>query len=145
MDPLLSIGAPLRIAALWAAWLLVMLFHVELGLMPLFHGQSVRIKSEVSDSRLPQVFMAMMIYFIAPVVAMVLAFHAASAPFSWSATTGWRALQWWFSLTYSLTNFMHLIADIRIPDARRDQIVLMMVLSLIGLLLNLETWLWWRA
>jgi hypothetical protein len=36
-----SFGFAVRLAGLWAAWLLVMLFHVELGLMPLFHGLSV--------------------------------------------------------------------------------------------------------
>ena len=28
-----------RLITLWIAWLLAMLFHVDLGLMPLFHGQ----------------------------------------------------------------------------------------------------------
>ena len=36
----------LRVAGLWCAWLLLLLFHVELGLMPLFHGASVEIKSQ---------------------------------------------------------------------------------------------------
>ncbi len=28
-----------RLITLWIAWLLAMLFHVDLGLMPLFHAQ----------------------------------------------------------------------------------------------------------
>ncbi len=66
-------GAALRIAGLWAAWLLVMLFHVELGLMPLFHGASVTIESQVSPRLLPRLFTAMFLYFLIPVLAMVLA------------------------------------------------------------------------
>jgi hypothetical protein len=31
-----AIDRPLRLRALWLAWLLCMLFHVDLGLMPLF-------------------------------------------------------------------------------------------------------------
>ncbi|TCD57452.1 hypothetical protein CWE16_04290 [Synechococcus sp. BS55D] len=138
-------GAPLWIGALWAAWLIVMLFHVELGLMPLFHGQSVEIKSEVPLARLPRLFMAMLLYLMVPVLAMLLAFHAAAEPLNWSARPIWRASQWWLSLGYSVTNVIHLVADIRLPDARRDQIVLMLALTLIGLLLNGATWVWWRG
>ena len=134
-----------RVAGLWGAWLLVMLFHVELGLMPLFHGLSVEIKSRISPQRIPSVFTAMMCYFLLPVMAMILALHAASDPSSWSAHRPWRAIQLVLSLVYSLTNVGHLVADIIIPDSRFDQVVLMGVLVLIGLLLNLELWSWWRA
>ena len=140
MDP----GA-LRLGALWAAWLFVMLFHVELGLMPLFHGCSVEIKSQVSLSHLPRIFFAMLVYFLIPVLAMLLAFHAVSGPIAWSGASGWRAAQFWLSAMYSGTNIAHLIADIKIPDARMDQVVLMLVLTLIGLLLNWQAWLWWQG
>lgn len=136
---------PLRIAGLWAAWLLLMLFHVELGLMPLFHGCSVEIKSRVPASRLPRIFWAMLWYFLIPLFAMLLAIHAVTQPAGWSATTVWRQLQCFLALVYSITNFAHLVADIRIPDSRSDQVFLMLVLTLVGLLLNLETWLWWKA
>jgi hypothetical protein len=36
-----------RLITLWITWSLAMLFHVELGLMPLFHGQSPEINSQV--------------------------------------------------------------------------------------------------
>jgi hypothetical protein len=140
-----SAGQALRIAALWIAWLIVMLFHVELGLMPLFHGRSVQIETDVPVARLPRLFMAMLLYLMVPVLALLLAFHAAADPQRWSAAPGWRGVQWWLSLLYSFTNLIHLIADVRIPDARRDQIVLMSFLTLIGLMLNVETWLWWRG
>lgn len=137
--------APLRIAGLWAAWLLLMLFHVELGLMPLFHGCSVEIKSRVPSSQLPRIFWAMLWYFLIPLVAMLLAIHAVSEPAGWSATSGWRQMQCVLALIYSFTNVAHLVADIRIPDSRSDQVFLMLVLTLVGLLLNLETWFWWKA
>jgi hypothetical protein len=140
MDPI-----ALRVAGLWGAWLLVMLFHVELGLMPLFHGVSVEIKSRVSTQRLPSVFLAMMCYFLLPVLAMILAIHAASDPSSWTGQRPWRGIQLVLSLVYSLTNVGHLVADIIIPDSRVDQVVLMALLVLIGLLLNFELWSWWRA
>jgi hypothetical protein len=64
-----------RLITLWIGWLLSMLFQVDLGLMPLFHGQSPEINSQVP---------------------------------------------------------------------RLDQIVLMAVMTLLGLLINIEVWHWWR-
>jgi hypothetical protein len=32
-----------------------------------------------------------------------------------------------------------------VPDARADQIALMLVMVVIGLLINREVWLWWRS
>jgi hypothetical protein len=45
---------------------------------------------------------------------------------------------------YTVTNIPHLIADILVPDARVDQIALMVALLVIGLLINVEGWRWWR-
>ena len=44
----------------------------------------------------------------------------------------------------SVTNVPHLIADILVPDARVDQIVLMLALVVFGLLINMEGRRWWR-
>jgi hypothetical protein len=140
-----SIAHALRLSGLWAAWLFVMLFHVELGLMPLFHGLSVEIKSQVAASRVPRLFLAMLFYFLLPVGALVVAIHAVADPNGWSAGPAWRGAQFWFSLVYSFTNVIHLIADIRIPDSRTDQVILMGVLTLIGLLINQQAWVWWQG
>lgn len=138
MDP-----AALLLAVLWAAWLLVMLFHVELGLMPLFHGSSVEMQSRVPVGRLPTIFLSMLVYFLLPVFAMMLAAHACTEPEGWSASSGWRAFQFVLATVYTVTNLVHLVADIRIPDSRFDQVVLMAVLTFVGLLLNWQAWLWW--
>jgi hypothetical protein len=45
-----------RLITLWIAWLLAMLFHVDLGLMPLFHAQSSEIDSQVPLGALPLLF-----------------------------------------------------------------------------------------
>lgn len=148
---MLSADAPsvvhgLRLASLWAAWLFVMVFHVELGLMPLFHGLSVQIESKLPTTRLPAVFLAMLLYFLLPVLAMLLAVHAATADATgWTASPLLRGGQFWFSLLYSISNLAHLIADVRIPDSRFDQVLLMVLLTLLGLAINLEAWRWWQA
>ncbi|QPN64127.1 hypothetical protein H8F25_04785 [Synechococcus sp. CBW1004] len=145
MPELPSVSYAVRLSGLWAAWLLVMLFHVELGLMPLFHGLSVEIKSQVAASRVPRLFLAMLFYFLLPVGALLVAIHAVADPGGWSASSPWRGAQFLFSVVYSITNVIHLIADIRIPDSRSDQVILMTVLTLIGLLINQQAWAWWQG
>jgi hypothetical protein len=139
------IAHAVRLAGLWAAWLLVMVFHVELGLMPLFHGLSVEIKSQVAPKQVPRLFLAMLVYFLLPVAALLVAVHAIADPRGWSASPPWRAAMFWFSLIYTVTNVIHLVADIRIPDSRSDQVMLMTVLTLIGLLINQQALVWWQS
>lgn len=137
----------LRLRHLWLAYLLAMLFHVELGLMPLFHGVSPEIESAIPTQRLPLLFWGMLLYFLIPLVSLVLiayAPQAAEAQTSDGLWRRWRGMHLWISIGYTLTNGPHLIADIVIPDARGDQVFLMLVLLLIGLLINREAWLWWR-
>ncbi|WP_216900166.1 hypothetical protein [Synechococcus sp. CCY 9618] len=140
-----TIDHALRLRSLWIAWLLAMLFHVELGLMPLFHGLSPEIEGHVPLARLPLVFTAMLLYFLLPLAALVLIAYAASDPGHIRRWRRWRAGHFWLSVVYTLTNIPHLAADILVPDARVDQILLMVVLVVIGLLINREGWLWWRT
>jgi hypothetical protein len=142
MNP--SINQALRLITLWIAWLLAMLFHVDLGLMPLFHGQSPEIHSHVQEGALPLLFGAMLGYFLLPLIAIVLITYAATTVGPATRWRPWRRIHFWFSVVYSVTNFPHLLADILVPDARLDQIVLMVALTVFGLLINVEAWRWWR-
>jgi len=133
-----------RLITLWIAWLLAMLFHVDLGLMPLFHGQSPEINSQVPLGALPLLFGAMLGYFLLPLLVIVLISFADSAMGPGIRWRPLRRLHFWLSVVYSITNILHLLADILVPDARIDQIVLMAVMALLGLLINIEGWRWWR-
>ncbi len=139
-----AIDRALRLRSLWLAYLLAMLFHVDLGLMPLFHGLSPEIESQVDPARLPLLFGAMLIYFLVPLASILLIAYAASDPNRLLHWRAWRRAHFWISVVYTVTNIPHLIADILVPDARLDQIALMVVLLLIGLLINGEGWCWWR-
>lgn len=137
----------MRLRHLWTAYLLAMLFHVELGLMPLFHGLSAEIESQVPKQNLAGVFWAMLIYFLLPLVSLVMiAYAEGSEPgvhqsfWSW-----WRRVHFGLSIVYTVTNIPHLIADILVPDSRGDQVFLMAVLLGLGLLINREAWLWCRS
>ena len=133
-----------RLITLWIAWLLAKLFHVDLGLMPLFHGQSPEINSQVPLGALPLLLGAMLGYFFLPLLAIVLISFADSAIGPGIRCRLLRRLHFWLSVVYLITNTLHLLADILVPDARLDQIVLMAVMSLLGLLINIESWHWWR-
>lgn len=133
-----------RLITLWIAWMLAMLFHVDLGLMPLFHGQSPEIHSRLTTSALPLLFGAMLGYFLLPLIAIVLISYADTAARPAARWRSWRGQHFWLSIVYSVTNVPHLVADILVPGARPDQIVLMAVLTVFGLLINVEGWHWWR-
>lgn len=137
----------LHLRHLWLTYLLAMLFHVELGLMPLFHGISPTIESQVSADRLPLLFWAMLIYFLVPLACVLLLAYAPQRDDpqpSRGLWRRWRGLHLLLSIVYTISNVPHLIADILVPDSRGDQVFLMLVLLVIGLLINREAWLWWR-
>lgn len=136
----------LRLRHLWTAYLLAMLFHVDLGLMPLFHGLSPEIESHVPKENLAWLFWAMLIYFLIPLGSLLLIAYADGSEHGsqrrfWQR---WRAFHFGISVVYTITNIPHLIADILVPDSRGDQVFLMVVLLGLGLLINREAWLWWR-
>ena len=133
-----------RLITLWIAWLLAMLFHVDLGLMPLFHGESPEISSQVPLEALPLLFRAMLGYFLLPLLAIILISFADSAIGPGIRWRPLRRLHFLSSLVYSITNILHLLSDILLPDARLDQVALMAVMALLGLLINIEGWHWWR-
>ena len=137
-----KIDHALRLRSLWTAYLLLMLFHVQLGLMPLFHGLSVIIGNTVSPAQVPLVYRAMLGYFLLPLMALLLITWAASDGRVNAAWRPWRRWHFWLSVVYSFTNLFHLIADIVVSDSRADQVFLMALLFLIGLLINRQAWLW---
>ena len=151
--PLADGQSPLQ--SLWLAWFLCLLFHTDLGLMPLFHGLSPEIASQVPAQRLPLVFWAMLLYFLLPLLAWLLNSYAVSAAAAgWASEAGAAARGWWrrwrwcqlgLSLLYTLTNFAHLLVDVLIPDSRSDQVLLMAVMVVLGLLINRESWRWCRS
>ena len=134
----------LRLRSLWQCWFLALLFHTDLGLMPLFHGLPVTIESQVNPDAVPLIMRAMLAYSLVPLAALILITYAATSTREGHGWFWWRRSHLWLSLLYTLTNAGHLVVDMAIPDSRGDQVVLMAVMLAIGLLINREALLWCR-
>lgn len=127
---------PAKITALWTVFLLGTLFHTQLALMPLFHGQSIAESHTDSFVSMDVVLWLMLIFFVLPMVAIVgCALHP---------TRQFCKLHFGLTLVYTVLNLMHLVMDavIAVPSY---QLVLMGLLLGIGLLLNLVSEQWLRA
>jgi len=110
---------PEKIAALWTTFLLGTLFHTQLGLMPLFHGQSIVESHQTSN--LDPIFWGMLLFFLLPMLAII-----------------------GVNFLYSVLNLAHLIADLLVRPIAWYQIALMAILLIIGLILNLVSYQWLR-
>ena len=114
------------------------------GLDALIPRAVPEISSQVPLEALPMLFGAMLGYFLVPLLAIILISYADSAIGPGIRWRPLRRLHFLSSLVYSITNILHLLSDILLPDARLDQIALMEVMALLGLLINIEGWHWWR-
>jgi hypothetical protein len=123
---------PNQISALWTAFLLALLFHTDLGLMPLFHGQNIAHSHDNSD--ISWVLWLMLAFFVPPLVAIILA--------TFTERKRYRIGHFWLTVIYSVLNLAHLIADLLVTPIEWYQIALMTILVLIGILLNLVAYRW---
>lgn len=125
----------IEIVVLWGVFLLGLLFHTQLALMPLFHGLPVN-DAPIAKSieSISWILWLMLAFFVVPMLAMVGTIFVDNARF--------RKLHYGITLIYSGLNLAHLIADLKVQPVYWYQIVLMTILLLIGLLLNLVSWQW---
>ncbi|ACB53426.1 conserved hypothetical protein [Crocosphaera subtropica ATCC 51142] len=124
-----------QIITLWATFLLGLLFHTQLGLMPLFHGQEIAHSHDTSD--ISGILWLMLLFFIIPMFAMIGTLFTQSKQF--------RVGHFWLSIVYSVLNLSHITADLFVTPIAWYQILLMVILFVIGLLLNLVSWQWMKS
>jgi uncharacterized membrane protein len=127
----MSNNYPQKISALWTSFLLGILFHTDLALMPLFHDMEVEHTHAGGD--INAVFGFMLVFFVLPMLAIIIP--------TFTNAKSYRTFHFGFTVVYSILNLGHLIADITV-GAPWYQIVLMVLLLLIGLLLNLVSFQW---
>jgi hypothetical protein len=121
-----------QIVALWTAFLLALLFHTDLGLMPLFHGQSIAHSHDTND--IGWILWLMLAFFVPPLLAIILP--------TFTDSKRYRTGHFWLTIIYSVLNLAHLIADLLVTPIAWYQIALMTILVLIGMVLNLISYRW---
>ncbi len=123
-----------QIMSLWTAFLLALLFHTDLGLMPLFHGQNIAHSQD--NQNISWILWSMLAFFVPPLMAIILP--------TFTDHQRYRIFHFWLTVVYSVLNFSHLLADLLVSPIAWYQIALMTILVLIGLLLNIVSYRWMK-
>lgn len=126
-----------QIINLWTVFLLGMLFHTDLGLMPLFHDISVVEFHGQTMADIAPIMWLMLLFFILPLFAIL--------ALSFGQSRKLRQVHFGLTVLYSFLNLAHLMADLALEEIIWYQIFLMVFLVLIGLLLNIVSWQWLRS
>ena len=125
-----------RLIALWSAFLLGLLFHTQLALMPLFHGVSVANSHTHEHLQLIYIFWMMLIFYAIPMfiiaVTPFLRFHRGNL------------IHFGITVVYSVLNILHFGLDI-VVQVPSYQLALMLMLVGIGLAINWTTWRWMKG
>ncbi|MCU0527210.1 MAG: hypothetical protein MUF72_20565 [Elainella sp. Prado103] len=124
-----------KIIVLWITFLLGTLFHTQLGLMPLFHNQSILIEDNPTGE-IAGILWSMFGFFTLPLVSITTILFV--------QTRRYRQVHFGMTVFYSVMNLVHLVADLFVQPIAWYQIALMLMLFLNGLLLNRVAFQWMR-
>ncbi|MGV2828958.1 hypothetical protein [Myxosarcina sp. GI1(2024)] len=130
-----------KIIALWTAFLLGIVFHTQLALMPLFHGIDVALvghhhQQTATMAEIAPILWGMWLFFIVPMLAIVgTAFYNSKR---------YRVFHFGLTLVYTVLNFLHVVLDLSVTPIAWYQIGLMVLLFFIGILLNVVSYEWMR-
>lgn len=122
-----------KIIVLWATFLLGMLFHTQLALMPLFHGIDVTQSHTHEYLELSSILWLMLAFFSLPMLAMIAT--------AFTASQRYRRLHLGLTLFFTVCNLLHFVADVLVT-VPSYQLFLMSFLFGIGLFLNLVSYQW---
>ena len=125
-----------KIITLWIVFLLGLLFHTQLGLIPLFHGLDVVASHSQNMAEIAPIMWLMLGFFALPMAAIVATVM--------TNTRRYRSIHFGFTVVYTILNLSHLIADLVVQPIAWYQIALMVMLLAIGLLINMVSLQWMR-
>ena len=131
-----------KIIALWTVFLLGILFHTQLALMPIFHGIDVAImghhhEQSATMTEIAPILWGMLVFFVLPILAIV-----ATAFFDFKR---YRVFHFALTLIYTVLNFLHVVMDLLVDPIAWYQITLMVLLFFIGILLNIVSYQWMQS
>lgn len=130
----MSISKQGKIIALWIIFLFGTVFHTQLALIPLLHGESVMPNTQ---GRMPAFEAWLMLgFFTLPAIAIVVtAFNSARR---------YRLVHFCLTVLFTAINLIHLCLDLFVQPIPWHQITLVFLLFLNGLLLNTVSLQWLR-
>jgi hypothetical protein len=114
-----------KIITLWIVFLLGLLFHAQLGLMPLFHNLSVAESSAQSATEIAPIMWLMLGFFTLPIVAIMAT--------AFTDSHRYRTLHFGLTIVYSALNFFHVVADLMVQPIVWYQIALIPIFDSIAL------------
>jgi hypothetical protein len=133
----MSVNYPERINTLWTVFLLGTLFHTDLGLMPLFHGQTVALSDAHGTANVSGILWLMLAFFTLPTIAIIAT--------TFTHSKRYRVIHFGLTILYSVLNFLHVTLDLMVKPIAWYQIALMLFLFGVGLLLNGVAWQWMKV
>jgi hypothetical protein len=133
----MSVNYPERINALWTVFLLGTLFHTDLGLMPLFHGQTIALSDVHGTANVSRILWLMLAFFMLPMIAIIAT--------TFTHSKRYRVVHFGLTILYSVLNFLHVTLDLMVKPIAWYQIALMLFLFGVGLLLNWVAWQWMKV
>lgn len=122
-----------KIIALWSVFLFGTIFHTQLGLMPLFYGESVAMSGTKGVTNVSDLWL-MLGFFVLPMIAIVAT--------AFNNSKRYRFLHFGLTIFYSVMNFLHIVLDLLVKPVAWYQIALMVMLFIVGVLLNLVAFQW---
>lgn len=123
----------IKIFTLWTTFLLALLFHTQLALMPLFNGLNVAESHTHDYASLDVIFWLMWIFFLLPLLSILGTIFMPSRSF--------RVSHFYMTLLYTVLDLGHFLADFLV-GAPGYQLLLIIFLVGVGLLLNITAYQW---
>lgn len=124
-----------KIIALWSVFLFGTIFHTQLGLMPLFYGESVAMTGTNGATNVLHLWL-MLGFFVLPMIAIVAT--------AFTSSKRYRVIHFGLTIFYSVMNFFHIVLDLLVKPIAWYQIALMVILFAVGILLNIVAFQWMR-
>jgi len=116
------------IIVLWVVFLLGLIFHSQLALIPLFYGQGVAMPGSHGVAPLSHLWLMLGFYLI-PMLLIITTVLEDSLLY--------RNIHFIVTIGYSILNFLHIAFDLAVSPVEWYQILLMVVVFGNGLLLNI--------
>ena len=122
-----------KIVTLWSVFLFGIIFHTQLGLMPLFYGESVAMSGTSGVANVSHLWL-MLGFFVLPAIAIVAT--------TFTNSKRYRTIHFGLTIFYSVINFLHVVLDLLVKPIAWYQIALTIILFTVGILLNVVAFQW---